>query len=337
MADAGWDRGVSLPSSDEVVVVIVNFDSGGLLRLCLAAVAQQTYPAFRVIVVDNDSMDDSLDGIHEAYPDVQIVHMPENVGFAGGCNAGIEAAGTCKWIACLNPDAFPEPGWLAGLMVAAGRYPDCAAFGSQLVMAEDPSLLDGTGDVYHVSGLAWRRDYGRPIKRGVGEGDEIFAPCAAAALYRHDALADVGGFDTSYFCYFEDVDLGFRLRLRGYRSRYAPESRALHVGSAITGFRSDFSVYHGHRNMVWTYFKNMPMPLLWLYLPQHILANVLTILRYSLRGQAGAILKAKWHALKALPAVLRARKETQAKRRVSARDVWRYMNRGLLAPYWKKG
>ncbi len=337
MAAAGWDRGVSLPSSDEVVVVIVNFDSGDLLRQCLAAVARQTYPSFRVVVVDNASMDDSLDGIEAACPTVEIVRLPENAGFAGGCNAGIEAAGECKWIACLNPDAFPEPDWLASLMAATERYPACASFGSKLVMAEDPARLDGTGDVYHVSGLAWRRDYGRLAERGVTESDEIFAPCAAAALYRRDALIDVGGFDTSYFCYFEDVDLGFRLRLQGYCSRYVPESRALHMGSAITGFRSDFSIYHGHRNMVWAYFKNMPAPLLWLYLPQHLLANVLTIARYAGTGQAGVILKSKWHALKALPRVLRARKEAQSKRRVRVREIWRHMSRGLLAPYWKKG
>lgn len=331
------ELGESLPSPDEVVVVIVNFDSGDLLRRCLAALARQTHSSFRVVVVDNASTDGSLKGAQEAYPAVEVVRQSENLGFAGGCNAGIEAAGPCKWIACLNPDAFPESGWLAALIAAANRYPGYAAFGSKLIMAEAPSRLDGTGDVYHVSGLAWRRDHGRLAEQGEPEGGEIFAPCAAAALYRRDALIEVGGFDDRYFCYLEDVDLGFRLRLRGYRSRYVPESRVLHVGSAITGFRSDFSIYHGHRNMVWAYFKNMPTPLLWLYLPQHILANVLTILRYSLRGQAGVILKAKWHALKALPAVLRARKETQATRKVNAREVLRHMNRGLLAPYWKKG
>lgn len=328
---------MSLPSSDDVVVVIVNFDSGDLLRQCLAAVARQTYTAFRVVVVDNASLDNSLDGIQGLCPGLQVLRLAENTGFAGGCNAGIAAAGDCKWIACLNPDAFPDPDWLANLMVATERYPGCASFGSKLIMAGDPARLDGTGDVYHVSGLAWRRDYGKPVEQGVGEGDEIFAPCAAAALYRRDALADVGGFDTSYFCYFEDVDLGFRLRLRGYCSRYVPESRALHMGSAITGFRSDFSIYHGHRNMVWAYFKNMPTSLLWLYLPQHILVNLLTVLRYIGKGQAGAILKSKWHALKAMPKVLRARRETQANRKVSARDILRYMNKGLLAPYWKRG
>ncbi|MBI5937515.1 MAG: glycosyltransferase family 2 protein [Betaproteobacteria bacterium] len=319
-----------------VAVIVVNYNSGELLRRCLAALTRQTYPSFRVIVVDNASSDDSLKGVGESFPDTQILRQSANLGFAAGNNAGIAAVGDCKWIACLNPDAFPEPDWLASLMAAAARYPDCASFGSRLIMAEDPARLDGTGDVYHVSGLAWRRGHGRSVERGIGEGDEIFAPCAAAALYRRDALADVGGFDASYFCYFEDVDLGFRLRLRGYRSRYVPESRALHVGSAITGFRSDFSIYHGHRNMVWAYFKNMPTPLLWLYLPQHLLANVLTILLYAGRGRGGAILKAKWHALKAMPEIWRARREVQSRRKVGAREIRRQLCRKPLAPYWKR-
>ena len=96
---------------------------------------------------------------------------------------------------------------------------------------------------------------------------EIFAPCAAAALYRRAAFLEAGGFDEHFFCYMEDVDLGFRLRLLGYRCGYAPAAIVHHVGSGTTGARSPFTVYHGHRNLVWTYVKNMPTPWFWLYLP----------------------------------------------------------------------
>lgn len=324
-----------MAASVDVVVVIVNYNSGDLLQRCLVALQRQTYPSFRVVVVDNASADASLAGIRERYPTVQILEQAENLGFAAGNNVGIAAAGACKWIACLNPDAFPEPDWLAELMKAAERHADFAFFGSKLILANSPDRLDGTGDIYHVSGLAWRRDFGKRLAEGATAGDEIFAPCAAAALYRRDILDEVGGFDPSYFCYHEDVDLGFRLRLRGYRCRYVPEAQVLHVSSAIAGFRSDFSVYHGHRNMVWNYFKNMPAPLFWLYLPQHLLMNLSSLLVFGLRGQGRAILRAKWHALRGLPDVLRARRAIQAGRKAAAIDLWRQMRKGVFAPYRK--
>jgi GT2 family glycosyltransferase len=165
----------------------------------------------------------------------------------------------------------------------------------------------------------------------------VFAPCAAAALYRRDALVKVGGFDESYFAYLEDVDLGFRLRLAGYRCLYVPDAVVRHVGSATTGGqRSDFSVYHGHRNLVWTYFKNMPWPLFWLYLPQHILLNFVSIVYFALRGQGRVILRAKWDALKGLPRILKERRRIQKSRRVSSSELRRVMTKGLLTPYLRR-
>ena len=111
-----------------------------------------------------------------------------------------------------------------------------------------------------MSGWAWQRGHGQRIGRvdDPEAAEEVFAPCAAAALYQRDAFQEVGGFDESYFCYFEDIDLGFRLRLAGHRCLYVPQAVALHLGAATAGRESDFAVYHAHRNLVWTYVKNMP-------------------------------------------------------------------------------
>ena len=164
----------------------------------------------------------------------------------------------------------------------------------------------------------------------------IFSPCAAAALYRTEVLREVGGLDRSFFCFAEDVDLAFRLRLIGHSCLYVPQAVVDHVGSAMTGKHSDFSIYYGHRNMVWTYFKNMPWPLFWLYLPQHILLNLVSFIWFSLHRQMRVIFKSKWDALKGLPRVLQERKRVQASRLVSAWEIRRVMERGLLAPYRKR-
>ena len=138
------------------------------------------------------------------------------------------------------------------------------------------------------------------------------------------------------FAYFEDVDLGFRLRLRGYRSLYVHDAVVRHVSSALSGYRSDFSVYHGERNMVWTFVKDMPGTLFWRYLPQHILLNLASLLYYPLRGQGRVAWKAKWDALKSLPAVLRQRRVVQENRAAPNEDIRKSLRDGLLTPYLRR-
>lgn len=322
---------------NKVAVIIVNYNSGTLLAECLHHLLAQTRIPERIIVVENASLDKSADRLESDYPGIEVVRTANNMGFAAANNLAVRRAGEVEWLALLNPDAFPQPDWLDRLLAAARAHPDCASFGARLLDANDPSRLDGTGDVYHVSGLAWRRDHGRPAALGTNEAGEIFAPCAAAALYRREAFQEAGGFDEDYFCYFEDVDLGFRLRLLGYGCRYVPDAVVRHVGSAITGRRSPFSLYHGHRNLVWTWCKNMPGPLLWLYLPQHLLLNLGAVLWFALRGQGGVLLRAKWDALRGLPRCWRQRAAIQPRRRISSWRLRRMLNGGLLAFYRRGG
>ena len=122
----------------------------------------------------------------------------------------------------LNNDAFPAPDWLERLLHAAESRPEFSFFGSHQYLFEPPEhlqgrgdVLDGTGDMLARNGLAWRRDHMVPADLAVHISDEVFGACAAAALYDREAFKEVGGFEESYFCYFEDVDLSFKLRLAG--------------------------------------------------------------------------------------------------------------------------
>jgi GT2 family glycosyltransferase len=316
----------------KIAVIIVNFNSGTLLLECLDHLRAQTRQPERIIVVDNASDDGSADGLANDYPEVELIRCQHNLGFAGANNLAAQQAPDMDWLALLNPDAFPEPDWLTQLLTAVGFHPDCAAFGSRLLNADNPQQLDGTGDVYHVSGLAWRRDHGRAAHAGVNEAGAIFSPCAAAALYRRSAFTEAGGFDEAYFCYFEDVDLGFRLQLLGYQCRYVPTAVVRHIGSAVTGRHSVFSLYHGHRNLVWTYCKNMPGPLFWLYLPQHLLLNLITLLWFALQGQGRVLVRAKWDAVRGLAHCWRQRRTIQSQRRLGSWQLWRIMSRKLIPP-----
>ncbi len=319
-------------SSATVAVIIVNYNAGDYLDRCLTALDGQTRIPNRILVVDNASTDGSTDGIETRHPRVEVIRESRNTGFAAANNRGIREVPECDWVALLNPDAFADPGWLEALMTAVDRYPDCAFFGSRLLCFGRRGVLDGTGDVYHASGLAWRRDHGRPDRPGQA-GDEIFSPCAAAALYHRGAVLEAGGFDEDFFCYHEDVDLGFRLRLLGHRGRYVPESVVEHVGWGTTEKRSAFSTYHGHRNMVWTFFKNMPGPLFRRFFFQHLLANLATVMLFAARGQGRVICQAKWDALRGLPRVLKKRRRIQAARKVPDQALRACLATGWTEPY----
>jgi GT2 family glycosyltransferase len=316
-----------------VAVLIVNWNGGDLLTRCLESVARQTRPADHVVVVDNASTDDSLKRAAHLLRDVELIRLDSNVGFARANNIAARAAHQADALALLNPDAVAEPEWLSALVRAAEREPSAAAFASQMRLASTPEYLDGAGDSYHVSGRAWRNGH-RAFSTAWPAGDvDVFGPCAAAALFRHEAFDEVGGFDEQYFCYFEDVDLAFRLRLRGYRCMYVHSAIVHHLGSALSGYRSDFAVYHGERNAVWTFVKNMPGPLLWMYLPQHIALNVASLIFYPFRGQGRVVWRAKIDALRGLPSVIRRRRIVQHSRRVDPFALRLSLRRGPLAPY----
>jgi GT2 family glycosyltransferase len=312
-----------------VAVIVVDWNSGDLLDRCLSALARQTVQPRRVIVVDNASASETRLRVRMDGSRLELVRLSENLGFAAGNNRGIALASDAEWIALLNPDAFPEPDWLENLLAAAAAHTEYSSFASRQVMAGDPTLLDGTGDSYAVSGLAWRRDYGRRAAGRREKQEEVFGPCAAAALYRRSALNEAGGFDEHFFCYFEDVDLAFRLRLAGRRCLYVPEAVVHHIGSGISGHRSDFSVYHGHRNLVWTFCKNMPAPLLARYWPHHLAVNGLSVIHFTRQGRGRVILKAKRDALRGMPRVLRQRRAIQAGRRADLANLRRMMVGGL--------
>ncbi len=315
-----------------IAVIIVNWNSNDYLKTCLQALRSQSRLPTQIIVVDNASTDHSIQDIPNIVPEVTLVKLPQNIGFAAANNLAIKQFTTCEWIALLNPDAFPTSDWLEKFSQATVKYPDCSFFGSRLVNANQPELLDGAGDSYHVSGLVWRRGHGQVAKNHYMADEEIFSPCAAAAFYRRQAFLEVDGFDERYFCYVEDIDLGFRLRLQGHHGLYLADAIVHHVGSASSGRHSDFTVYHGHRNYVWTYVKNMPTLLFWVFLLPHIFVNIISLILFSLRGQGQIIIKSKWNAIMGIPAMWKKRIAVQRSRVASVQVLWRVMDKRWLVP-----
>jgi len=319
-----------------VAIIIVTWNSSHLIEKVLITITRQNLSPVRVLLIDNGSNDvEALTKVVDKFSDYELIRLNQNIGFAAANNLGIKLCDNTDFVLLLNPDAFLEPDFLNELVDGANRHPNVAAFGGLLLNYSDPSIIDGVGDYLNIAGKPGRIGHGYKVDRAILAEKEIFSPCAAAALYRRDALVAVSGFDEDFFCYIEDVDLSFRLRLVGYRCLLLPKAIAHHIGSATTGGRhSDFAVYHGHRNLVWAFIKNMPGILLWILLPLHLMMNLVAIFWFAFRGQGKVILRSKLDAIKGIPKMWRKRAKIQEKRVVSVNEIWRHLDKKLFSLRW---
>ena len=314
-----------------VTVVIVAYDSGDYLQPCVNALAQQSLADFEAVVADNASRDGSVERLRLPDARFRVVDMGANLGFALANNRVVEAS-RAEFIALLNPDATPEPGWLAALVQAAREHPRAASFGSVQLRLDDASVLDGVGDVWHVAGLAWRAGEGWAAGRTPGDG-EIFAPCGAAALYRRNAFLAAGGFDARFFCYCEDLDLGHRLRAAGAGSRRVSSAVVRHAGSGVSGRYSDFTMFHGHRNRIWTFVKNTPGGWFWLFAPYHVAFNLLYLGSALRRGVFAPVWRSYVAALQGLGPFMADRRALARARRTPFADTLKILAKSPWAPF----
>jgi len=319
----------SLATMVDTSVIVINWNGRGYLEPCLDAVAAQQGVVFETLVVDNGSTDGSVAFVRERFPSVRVVALAENLGFAGGNNAGArEARG--RHLVFLNNDTIVEAGWLAALRRAVDEPAGFALATSKVVFMHDPGVIDSAGDGVLQWGGAFKRFHGTRAAEAAQSG-EVFGVCGAACVVTKAVFDELGGFDEEFFVSHEDVDLSYRARLLGYRCRYAADAVVRHHGSATLGRTSAFAVFQGQRNLEWLYLKNTPLSLLARSLPGHLLYTAAAAGYFARLGLLGSFLRAKAAALAGVPRVLRERAVVQRTRRVGAGAIWPLLERRWLA------
>lgn len=304
-----------------VSVVIVNYNGKKFLNECVGSLYSQSYPDFEIIVADNASVDGSIEFLKSGFPLVRIIRNPANLGFAGGINTGIlNARGS--FILALNNDTRIDRDCilrLVDVMVHDHAIGMCAA-----KLAFFDHRINSTGICISRSGAAWDRGM---FEKDTGQFDtpeEVFGPCAAAALYRREMFDDIGLFDEDFFLYLEDVDIAFRGQLAGWRCIFVPGAVVYHHHGGTAGFRSDLAVYYGNRNILWIPFKNYPLFLLLSSLPWIVGRTIGVIPYYAVRGQGKIILRAKIDGILGIPGMIRKRRTM--KRVIPAKDLLKFLH-----------
>jgi len=308
-------------TSPLLTVVIPNWNGAHHLPICLDSLRQQTLRDFDALVVDNGSTDRSLQLIARDYPEVQVLALEENRGFAGACNAGIRAS-DAEFVALLNNDTEAEPRWLAEVVETFRRHPEAGIVASKM-------LLFDRRDVFHTAGDFYRLD-GMPGNRGVWQRDEgqyeqeeaVFSACGGSAAYRQTMLEQVGLLDEDFFYSCEDVDLAWRAQLAGWHCVYNPRAIVYHKLSA-TGGGIIASFYDG-RNFIYLLVKDYPTDLWRRHWPA-ILRTQLDLAWEALRSWRGAAARARLRGMLAglagIPRMLRKRRQVQRSRRVDTAQL----------------
>jgi GT2 family glycosyltransferase len=307
-------------------VVIPNVNGEQFLPDCLTALRGQTDTDFEVIMVDNGSTDGSLALVRNSFPEVRVIELGDNVGFAKAMNVGIEAA-TGEYVVFLNNDTRVAPDWLAELVACLERRPQAAAAGSRTLLMRDESLIDGAGDVMDWTFLPHPRGHGGPDSKRYREEMQVTTVSAAACAWRAEALRDIGLFDEDFFIYYEDVDLGLRARLLGYESWYAPRSVALHARGAWTAGRSEFTFFHPVKNRWFMIVKNVPALLLLRHLPRILFGEAYWWNQARKHRKIRVMLRAYGAVGRSLPRLLAKRRKLQPRRRVALQDLDRFLRR----------
>ncbi|MBA3267626.1 MAG: glycosyltransferase [Acidimicrobiia bacterium] len=246
------------PRAGVVSVVVVNYRGASDTVECLRAFeADVDWPPDRLelIVVDNGSGDGSAEQIRAAAPGAVLVESPENLGFAGGCNLGVERA-SGEYVGLLNNDARPDRHWISAAVDAFAGQPTIAAVASKVLDWEGCTIdyVDGSLAWF---GMGYKREVGQPETGAYDDDTDVLFATGAAMFVRADTWREVGGFDERYFMFYEDVDLGWRLNLLGHRVRYVAGSVAYHRHHAsMRAYGSWREHFLLERNALFTLYKN---------------------------------------------------------------------------------
>ena len=323
----------------KVTIVIPVWNGAAWLAACLDALAAQSFRDFAVIVVDNGSTDNSRALVARHAPQAASIAWECNRGFAVAVNAGIRASRT-EYVALLNMDTLPRPDWLANLVQAMdASAPDVGGLASKILSMADPAMIDDCGDSLSWQGAAAKRGHGRSAAE-FEKGCEILSPCAGAALYRKSFLDELGGFDERFFAYLEDVDLGLRGRLRGYRYLFVPSAEVLHQGHG-SGLPQERYVRLITRNRLLLLLKNIPLRLLIRHAPSLLYGQVYFFIAYR---RPLAALAGYFSVLRVLPHILRERRRIQNNRKLTLAQAEQLLTptmtepslRELARTWWKR-
>lgn len=319
----------------EVSVIVVNWNGKHFLEVCLTALRRQTFRDFETLLVDNASADGSVEFVRERFPEVRVLALDVNAGFAAANNAAYEQA-RGEWIVLLNNDTEADEHWLEAIHAASQAFPRAGSFASKMLLFDDRKRIDNCGFAVTTAGTAVDLGRDEPDGPAWAEPRKVFGACGGAAAYRRSMLDAVGFLDPEFFMTFEDLDLSFRGQLQGYECVFIPRAIVYHRLGATRKRNPAQDVFFSQRNIELAYLKNMPLSLILGSLPQRLVYELGGAAYFTKLGVGAAFFKAKLDAIRRLPSVLRKRADLQRSRILTNAQLRSLLLGYRLRSKWRK-
>ncbi|CDM69531.1 Glycosyl transferase 2 family protein [Clostridium bornimense] len=269
----------------KISVIIPNYNGEKIIDGCIQSLLKQDYKDFNIIVVDNNSTDESVKIIEERYPSITLIKNNKNLGFAAAVNIGIKASKS-DFVALLNNDTEVDKKWLGNLYSVVSKDNKIFSASSKMVRFYERDIIDDAGDQYNLLGWAYKRGDGSKIDK-FNKNKVVFSTCAGAGLYRKNIFEEIGYFDENFFAYLEDIDVSFRGNIHGYKNVYVNDAIVYHMVSATSGSKHNkFKVKLASRNNIYLIRKNMPLIFTIINLPFLILGIIVKYI-FFLRKSLG--------------------------------------------------
>lgn len=272
-------------------VIIPNYNGIAFLPDCLTTLETNKTGDFdfEVCVVDNGSDDGSAEYVKEHFPYVKVIELEKNTGFAAAVNRGIEETAS-DYVLLLNNDVKVREHFVENLEKAIESDSGLFSVNSVMLSMADNTVLDGAGDYYCALGWAYAYGKGKRAEKILKGGRRsIFSACGGASIYRRSVLDEIGMFDEEHFAYLEDIDLGYRAHIYGYKSILEPTAVCEHAGSGFSGSRyNNFKIDLSSRNSIYLIYKNMPLLQLLINLPFLLVGYLIKTLFFVLKGYGKA-------------------------------------------------
>ncbi|MBA3678914.1 glycosyltransferase family 2 protein [Candidatus Saccharibacteria bacterium] len=300
-----------------VSVVVPNWNGMDVIGDCLKSLQKQSYKLAQIIVVENGSIDGSIQYIEKHFPDVVLLKQPKNLGFAGGVNVGIRAA-TSDYVFLLNNDAECEPDCIEQLLKAAVKHQ--ADITQAIIVTGNGKYIDSAGDTYSTWGLPYPCLRNEPVSELPTADKPILSASGGASVYKRSLFDEIGLFDEIFFAYYEDVDISLRAQLRNKKlwlaSKAIVQHKMNHTADRIPGFGREMTI----KNSIYMFWKDLPFPLIIKVFPRFLYANWRMTASAIVKGHPVRALLAQLVALLHTPHLLVRRIRIQHNRTISSRD-----------------
>ncbi|MEZ0537118.1 glycosyltransferase family 2 protein [Caldicellulosiruptoraceae bacterium PP1] len=302
-----------------ITIIIPNYNGYKYLNSCLNSLLNQTNNNYSIIIIDNNSNDKSIDIINSFKKNklnIEILKLDKNYGFSVAVNNGIKMSDV-EYVIALNNDTILDKDFVKNILHYVRNKSSIFSYSLKMIQNNNPCIIDDAGDYYTILGWHYKRGNGLP-KEKYDKPYEIISSCGGAAIYNKKILDEIGYFDEDFFAYLEDVDLGLRALMRGYKNFYCPDAEVLHIGSATTGSKyNEFKVRLTSRNSIYVLYKNMPLFHFIINFPFIFLGYLIKLIFFTKKGFGKVYINGIKEGLTTLYKFKHKRKENMKKKKIS--------------------